>query len=105
VGCVAYHPEGSLSYGPQNMASGSALRSLASGEAAAYDEAMDSRDAEMNDPAVRQAVIRPVERIPACFMDDIPLGEMAEYVETLYAEYYSKDLVTIEKEATHAAER
>ena len=105
VGCVAYHPEGSPSYGPQNMASGSAVRSLASGEAAAYDEAMDSRDAEMNDPSVRQAVIRPVERIPAAFMDDIPLGEMADYVETLYAEYYGKVLVTIEKEAPHAAER
>ena len=34
IGCVSYHPEGSMSYGPQNMASGSALRSLLNGEAA-----------------------------------------------------------------------
>ncbi len=106
AGCVAYHPEGSVSYGPQNMAFGSAVRSLVNGEAAAYDEAMDNRDAEMNDPAVRQAFIHPVDHIPASFMDDVPLGDMAEYVESLYAEYYGKDLVTIEtEEASHAAER
>ena len=44
VGCLAYHPDGSQSYGPQNMAGGSALRSLITGEASAFDAAMDARD-------------------------------------------------------------
>lgn len=97
VGCICYHPDGSLSYGPQNMSSGSALRSLASGEAAAYDEAMDHRDQEMNDPTITDAVLRPVTTIPAAFMGDAPVDEMGDYVQTLYAEYYLKDSVTIEK--------
>jgi len=98
VGCICYHPEGTLSYGPQNMASGSALRSLVSGEAAAYDEAMERRHQEMNDPAITDAVFRPVTTIPSAFMGDAPIGVMAEYVETLYAEYYLKNSVTIETE-------
>jgi hypothetical protein len=51
VGCVAYHPDGAASYGPQNMAGGSALRSVLGGGAAAYDAAMDARDDTLNDPS------------------------------------------------------
>lgn len=98
VGCICYHPDGTLSYGPQNMASGSALRSLVSGEAAAYDEAMSHREAEMNDPAIADAVFRPVTVIPDAFMGDAPIESMGDYVETLYADYYQKNSVTIERE-------
>ena len=98
VGCIAYHPDSSVSYGPQNMASGSVLRSLVSGEAAAYDEAMSRRDQEMNDPSVTDAVFSPVTTIPDAFMGDAPIDGMADYVETLYAEYYQKNSVTIETE-------
>ncbi|MBO5500919.1 MAG: hypothetical protein J6A48_02750, partial [Clostridia bacterium] len=97
VGCICYHPDDSLSYGPQNMASGSALRSLASGEAAAYHEAMRQRDQEMNDPTITDAVLRPVTTIPAAFMGDAPVESMGDYVQSLYAEYYLKNSVTIEK--------
>ena len=97
MGCICYHPDDSLSYGPQNMASGSALRSLASGEAAAYHEAMRQRDQEMNDPAITDAVLRPVTTIPAAFMGDAPVDSMGDYVQSLYAEYYLKNSVSIEK--------
>ena len=97
VGCICYHPEGAVSYGPQNMASGSALRSLANGEAAVYNAAMEQRDREMNDPAITDAVLRPVTTIPAAFMGDAPVESMGDYVQNLYAEYYLKNSVTIEK--------
>lgn len=98
VGMVSYRPEGAESYGPQNTASGSALRSLLNGQAAAYDAAMDARDAEMNDPDVPDAMLRPVQDTPPAFMGDAALSDMADYVETLYAEYYQKKSVTIEEE-------
>ena len=98
VGVVGYHPEGTESYGPQNTASGSALRSLYSGQAAAYDAAMDSRDAAMNDPEQPDVVLRPVSDAPPAFMGYAALSDMAEYVASLYAEYYAKQSVTIEEE-------
>lgn len=98
IGCVSYHPEGSQSYGPQNMASGSALRSLLNGEAKAYDEAMDSRDAAMNDPAQPEVVLKPVEEIPAAFMGDALESDNIDYVLNLYQEYYQKQRVTVAEE-------
>ncbi len=98
LGCFAYHPEGTASYGPQNMSSGVAVRALVSGQAAAYDEAMDQRHRDMNDPAVTDVVIRPVEDIPSAFMGDVPVETMADYVKTLYGEYYLKNSVAIEGE-------
>ncbi len=95
VGCICYHPEGTESYGPQNMTSGSALRSLLSGETAAYDAAMDARHQDMEKSSEGYALLTPVSDIPRNFMDDIPLGDMAEYVESLYAEYYQIFSVTI----------
>lgn len=95
IGCVSYHPEGSQSYGPQNMASGSALRSLLNGEAKAYDEAMDSRDAAMNDPTQPEVVLKPVEEIPAAFMGDALESDNIDYVLNLYQEYYQKQRVTV----------
>ncbi|MEG2206739.1 MAG: hypothetical protein RR065_01420 [Clostridia bacterium] len=97
IGFICYHPEGVQSYGPQHMASGSAVRSLASGEAARYDQAMDERDAAMNDPSQPQVALRPVEEIPAAFMGDSLNSDMLDYVLNLYAEYYQKQTVTIEK--------
>ncbi|MBE5802301.1 MAG: hypothetical protein E7319_08450 [Clostridiales bacterium] len=98
IGCVSYHPEGTESYGPQNMAAGSALRSMLGGEASAYDTAMDQRDQQMIDPEQTDVILRPVTTIPDAFMGDVPLGEMTDYVQSLYAEYYLKNSVTIEME-------
>ncbi len=98
IGCVSYHPEGSEDYGPLNMASGSALRSLLSGEAAEYDAAMDERDEALNDPDQTEPVLRPVETIPDAFMGDALNGEDRDYVLNLYAEYYGKQNVTVAEE-------
>ncbi len=98
VGCVSYRPEGRESWGPQNMAGGSALRSLLSGEAARYDQAMDERDAVMNDPLAPVAVVTPVREVPAAFMGDAFTGDNLSYVLELYAEYYEKQRVTIARE-------
>lgn len=97
VGCVSYHPPGVESYGPQHMASGSALRSLVSGQAARFDAAMDRRDAEMNDPAQAHVTMRLVEDIPPAFMGEALDSDMQDYVLSLYQEYYAKQSVTMEK--------
>ena len=95
VGCIAFHPDGAHSYGPQNMAGGSALRSLVTGQAAAYDAAMDARDALMNDPLLTEVELTPVGDSPASFMGDALSGDNLEYVLRLYAEYYHKAAVRV----------
>lgn len=90
VGCVAYRPDGAPSYGPQNMASGSALRALVSGQAARYDAAMDTREALLSDPALSEVTLVPVTDAPRNFMGDALSGENLEYVLRLYADYYDK---------------
>lgn len=95
VGCIAYHPDGSESYGPQYMAGGSAFRSVFSGEAAAYDKAMDARDATMNDPILTDVVLTPVDGAPASFMGDALSSDNLDYVISLYADYYNKATVRV----------
>lgn len=104
VGIVSYHPEGSQSYGPQNTASGSAFRSLINGEAARYDEAMDARDAEMNDADKQDAVLTPVIEVPDAFMGDALTGDSLDYVLSLYADYYNKQSVVLSEEDADAAQ-
>jgi len=95
LGCMAYHPDRSQSYGPQNMAGGSAFRSIISGEAAQYDKAMDARDEAMNNPILTDVVLTPVEGAPASFMGDALIGDNLDYVISLYADYYNKATVSI----------
>ncbi len=95
VGCVAWHPDGSASYGPQNMAGGAALRALTSGKAAAYDHAMDKRDALLNDATQPDVTLTPVEDSPSSFMGDALLSNNVDYVLRLYADYYSKSSVRL----------
>lgn len=95
VGCVSYHPDGSASYGPQNMAGGSALRSLISGQAADYDAAMDQRDAVLNDEAQTAVILTPITDAPASFMGDALTSDNLDYVLSLYAEYYDKAVVQL----------
>jgi len=95
IGCVSYHPEGSEDYGLQNVASLSALRSILNGDAAAYDEAMDARDAALTDPDQPEVMLEPVEDIPAAFMGDALESDNISYVKELYQEYYEKQRVTV----------
>ncbi|MEA4928323.1 MAG: hypothetical protein VB104_06545 [Candidatus Limiplasma sp.] len=95
VGCIAYHPDGAASYGPQNMAGGSALRAVLDGQAAAYDAAMDARDATLNDSALQDVVLTPVPDAPAVFMGDALHSDNLEYVLNLYADYYDKATVRV----------
>ncbi len=98
VGVVSYYPDGSADYGPQNTAVGSAVRSLLNGDAARYDQAMDARDAAMNDPDDPTPALVPVTDVPEAFMGDALTGDNLDYVLSLYAEYYQKQSVTITKE-------
>ncbi|NLO83839.1 MAG: hypothetical protein GX096_00190 [Clostridiales bacterium] len=98
VGCVAYHPEGTEGYGPQNMASGSALMSLLTGEAQRYDEQMDEREAILSDPDQTEVEISPLEEIPAVFMGDDLNSNVVDYVLHLYGEYFDKESVRIAEE-------
>ena len=105
VGCVSYHPEGAETYGVFNMAGGSALQSLMNGEAAQYDAQMDERDAAMNDKSQPDVSLKPVEGIPSAFMGDaLTTDGSIDYVLSLYAEYYNKQSVTLDKEDADAAQ-
>lgn len=98
TGCLSFRPEGSQTYGLSNTAAGSALRSLLKGEAAAYDAAMDERDAALNDPDAQEVTLRPVENVPRAFMGDALTGDNLEYVLSLYQTYYDKQRVSIAEE-------
>ena len=95
AGCVAYRPDGAPSYGPQNMAGGSALRSVLSGEAAAFDRAMDERERILNDTTLTDVALQPILQAPASFMGDAVQSDNVDYVLRLYADYYDKATVTI----------
>ena len=91
---IGYRPYGGEEVGLTQLAGGSALRSLLNGEAAAYDAAMDARDAAMNDPENTRPVLTPVENVPDAFMGDALNADNLDYVLSLYAEYYEKQQVT-----------
>lgn len=95
VGCLSYRPDKDTEQGLQNMASFSALRSLLNGDAKAYDEAMDKRDAALNDPDQPEVVLEAVQEIPEAFMGDALDSDNLEYVLSLYTEYYEKQRVTV----------
>ena len=95
VGSMAYHPNGSQSYGPQNMAGGSALRSVISGEAAAFSNAMRDRDAILQDATIPNVTLTTVSGAPDSLMGDALQGDNLEYVLRLYAEYYDKATVQL----------
>lgn len=98
IGCMAWHPNGAASYGPQNMTGGSALRAVLSGQAAAYQTAMDARDAALTDPALSDVTLTPITNAPADFMGDALTSDNLEYVLSLYADYYDKASVQITPE-------
>ena len=98
AGFISYHPDASEKVGLSNLASVSAIRSLYNGEAAAYDEAMNQRDASMNDRQVPEPVLQPVEGVPDAFMGDALKNENLDYVLSLYKDYYQKTNVTVAKE-------
>ncbi len=98
IGCVSHQPDGAEGRGLQNVSAFSALRSLLNGEAAAYDKAMDERDAAMNDPEQPEVVLKAVEEIPAAFMGDALESDNIDYVLHLYQEYYEKQQVTAAQE-------
>ena len=97
IGLLSYHPADKNESGLLNLASGSAFRSLITGEAAAYDEAMDERDASMNNAEETEPVLQPVGEIPDAFMGDALDNDNLDYVLRLYTEYYEKQRVTVDE--------
>ena len=103
VGCMAWHPHGAASYGPQNMAGGSALRSIITGEAADFDAAMEAREQILNDATLTDVSLAPITDAPANFMGDALGSDNLDYVLSLFAEYYNKATVRVaETETNHA---
>lgn len=98
AGCLSFRADGSETYGLDNTATGSALRSLLKGEAAAYDAAMDERDERLNDPQEPEVVLEPIEDVPQAFMGDALTGENLDYVLSLYETYYNKQRVSVAEE-------
>ncbi len=85
--------------GWKNTLTGSTVCSLLSGQAAAFEEQMTRRDAEMNDPSRKTVQLEPAEDIPEAFMGEVLDTDMKNYVLSLYAEYYQKDSVALKTEA------
>ena len=83
--------------GWKNTLTGSTVCSLLNGQAAAFEEQMTRRDAEMNDPSRKTVQLEPAEDIPEAFMGEVLDTDMKDYVLSLYAEYYQKDSVTLQE--------
>ena len=95
AGCIGFRPDGAQSFGPQNMAGGSAAISLLRGESRTYRLEMAKREALLNDPAIPDVTLTPISTIPRIFMSDaITGGSSLTYVTALYAQYYQKESVT-----------
>ena len=95
IGCVGHKPADSDRTGLENMAGISALKSLLTGQAQAYDEAMTARDSALKDPAQPEVVLTLVEDIPDAFMGDALESDNLTYVLNLYADYYDKQRVSV----------
>ena len=96
VGCIAYHPDGAASYGPQNMAGGSAALSIVTGEAARYDRAMKGRELLLNDSSKRTVTLQPLTAVPEVFMADLLTSDASENVRSMLCAYYDKDAILLE---------
>lgn len=98
IGCVGARTDDSDQTGLENMAGISALKSLITGQAKAYDEAMTARDIALRDPAQPEVALKPVENIPDAFMGDALESENLTYVLNLYADYYDKQRVSVARD-------
>ena len=94
LGCMGYSTDDGET-GLTNMAGVSALKSLVTGQAQAYDEAMTARDRAMNDSDQPEVALTLVEDIPDAFMGDALESDNIHYVKELYQEYYEKQRVTV----------
>lgn len=98
IGCMAYkRPQDSL-YGPQNMASGSAVLSLLRGEAAQYDREMKQREALLNDTSQPDVTLTPLSVVPDIFMKDLLTYDAPYDVKPDLCKYYGKDSITLTPE-------
>ena len=95
IGCVGHKPAGSDQTGLENIAGVSALKSLVTGQAQAYDEAMTARDSALRDSEQPEVVLTPVDDIPEAFMGDALESDNLTYVLNLYADYYDKQRVSV----------
>lgn len=97
LGCMGYSTEDGQT-GLTNMSGVSALKSLVTGQAQAYDEAMTARDRALTDPAQPEVSLTLVENIPDAFMGDALESDNLTYVLHLYADYYDKQRVSVAQE-------
>lgn len=96
LGMMSFQRPDEAIAGWKNTLTGSTFCSLLNGQAAAFEEQMTRRDAEMNDPSRKTVQLEPAEDIPEAFMGEVLDTDMKDYVLSLYAEYYQKDSVTLQ---------
>ena len=97
LGMMSFQRPDEAIAGWKNTLTGSTFCSLLNGQAAAFEEQMTRRDAEMNDPSRKTVQLEPAEDIPKAFMGEVLDTDMKDYVLSLYAEYYQKDSVTLQE--------
>ncbi len=84
------------SFGPKNLTGVEAAVSIISGEARRYDEAMDAREAMLNDPALTDVVLAPLASTPKTFMADTLSSDMTVSILRTLELYYRKQSVTLQ---------
>ena len=83
-------------FGPKNLTGAEAAVSILSGEAQAYDAAMDAREALLNDPSLPDVVLAPLASTPKTFMADTVSSDMTVSILRTLALYYRKQSVTLQ---------
>jgi hypothetical protein len=83
-------------FGPKNLTGVEAAVSIFSGEAQAYDAAMDAREALLNDPSLPYVVLAPLTSTPKTFMADTLSSDMTVSILRTLTLYYRKQSVTLQ---------
>jgi len=95
IGSLVYKRTPDATYGPHNLAGGSAALSLLSGEAQQYDREMKAREALLNDRSLPDITLAPISAVPDIFMDDLLTAYYYRSIRKVLCEYYGKQSITL----------
>ncbi len=93
VGCLAWKRPHDATYGPQNMAGGSAALSILRGEAQAYHREMTAREALLRDASQPEVTLAPLSAVPDIFMKDLLVADAPYEVRPSLCTYYGKTAI------------
>ena len=98
VGCLAYKRPQDATFGPQNMAGGSAAFSLLKGEARQYHRGMRAREALFHDLSQKEITLKPLSAVPGVFMKDLLAPGAAHDIRPVLCAYYGKEAIHLAEE-------